>query len=106
MRLYICHSRPYTLLHQLKKPLQHFCHEHNGFYTSTKRSAVAAGSHLREVSCSEPAEAELEAVGLGEEALRSQADCLARRGNQPASLKHFSPAVRHGGYVPCFDHVL
>lgn len=61
-------------------------------------------SHLREVRRGDAAEAELEAAGLSEVALRGQADRLARRGDQPVPVEHLSPAVRHGGRVFRFHH--
>jgi len=61
--------------------------------------------HLREVSCGEPAEAELEAVGLSEVVVQSQAHSLAGRRNHPASFKHFFPAVGHVERVFRFDHI-
>lgn len=75
-------------------------------YISIERLAVSVSCHLREVRCYDPADAELEAVGLGEVALHSQADSLAGWGNKPAPVKHFFPAARHVGYIFCFHHVL
>lgn len=69
---------------------------------SIQRGGV--GSHLREVRRGDAAEAELEAAGLGEVALRGQADRLAGRGDQPVPVEHLSPAVRHGGRVFRFHH--
>ncbi|KAG7226931.1 hypothetical protein INR49_022226 [Caranx melampygus] len=79
---------------------QVFFHFWQLLYVSTERLAVSVGCHLREVRCCHPAEAELEAVRLGEVALHSQADCLTRWGNQPAPVKHFFPAARHGDNAP------
>lgn len=87
------------------------CLNHGGIVASchhiySKHLAGAGSCHLRDVRSSEATEAELEAVRLGEVVLHSQANCLAGRGDQPVSLKHFPPPVRHGGYVFCFDHIL
>lgn len=68
--------------------------------------ARCVSGDLREVGGCEPSQAELKTLGVAEMALRSQAACVAGRGNQAASFRHILPAIASCHVcLFCFHHI-